>query len=101
MIGFDIPNNNYDYDFSEDEFNDNKNNTSLLDLDSSNSNLISNELQKMDKILDNKTAKNIMLWLITDYCRVHTIGYKETSQLAQLGIRRQILLPSPDKETTK
>ena len=60
-----------------------------------------NELQKMDKILDNKTAKNIMLWLITDYCRVHTIGYKETSQLAQLGIRRQILLPSPDKETTK
>ena len=60
MIRFDILNNNYDYDFSEDEFDDNKNNTSLLDLDCSNSNLISNELQKMDSKITEAESKNFL-----------------------------------------
>ena len=56
MIGFDIPNNNYDYDFSEDEFDDNKNNTSLLDLDCNKSNSISNGVQNMvSKMTEDET----------------------------------------------
>lgn len=57
------------------------------------------ELQKMDKSIDNKTAKDTMLWLISDYCRMHVIGYKETSKLIQLGLKKQLFLPSPNKET--
>lgn len=61
-------------------------------------NVVIDELQKMDKILDNRTAKNAMLWLISDYCRVHVIDYKDASKLESLGIKKQVLLPSPAKE---
>lgn len=61
-------------------------------------NVVIDELQKMDKILDNRTAKNAMLWLISDYCRVHVIDYKDASRLESLGIKKQVLLPSPEKE---
>ena len=61
-------------------------------------NVVIDELQKMDKILDNRTAKNAMLWLISDYCRVHVIDYKDASKLQSLGIKKQVLLPSPEKE---
>lgn len=57
-----------------------------------------NELQKMDKILDNTTAKNAMLWLITDYCRLHIIDYKDAAKLSALGIKKSNLLPTPNKE---
>lgn len=57
-----------------------------------------NELQKMDKILDNTTARNAMLWLITDYCRLHIIDYKDAAKLSALGIKKSSLLPTPNKE---
>lgn len=56
------------------------------------------ELQKMDKTIDNKTAKNVMLWLISDYCRVHHVNYKDAAKLESLGIKRQLLLPSQEKD---
>lgn len=56
------------------------------------------ELQKMEKIIDSKTAKNVMLWLISDYCRVHHVDYKDAAKLEKLGIKRQIFLPSPEKD---
>lgn len=56
------------------------------------------DLQKMDKIIDNKTARNTMLWLLSDYCRVHHVDYKDAAKLEKLGIKRQVFLPSIDKE---
>lgn len=56
-----------------------------------------NELQKMDKVIDCKTAKNVMLWLVSDYCRVHHINYKDAAKLEKIGIKRLVLLPSPEK----
>lgn len=63
-----------------------------------NKNLRINELMKMDKILDSPVAKNVMLWLITDYCSMHRINYKDTSKLEKLGIKSQLLLPQSNKE---
>lgn len=57
-----------------------------------------NELQRMDRVLDNPTIKNVMLWLITDYCRLHIINYKDAARLSALGIKKANLLPSSNKE---
>ena len=56
------------------------------------------ELQKMDKTIDSKTAKKVMLWLISDYCRVHHVNYKDASKLERLGIKKQLFLPSQEKD---
>lgn len=63
-----------------------------------NKNLRIDELMKMDKILDNPVAKSAMLWLITEYCSMHRIDYKDTSKLGKLGIKSQSLLPKTDKD---
>lgn len=56
------------------------------------------ELQKMDKMLDNPTVKNVMLWLLSDYCSLHIVNYKDAAKLEKLGIKRKVFLPSPNKE---
>lgn len=61
-------------------------------------NVVIEELQKMDKVLDNPTVKNVMLWLLSDYCSLHIVGYKDAAKLEKLGIKRQVFLPSPNKE---
>ncbi len=63
-----------------------------------NKNLRVDELMKMDKVLDSPVAKNIMMWLITEYCSMHRIDYKDSSKLAQLGIKSPTLLPQTNKE---
>lgn len=63
-----------------------------------NKNLRIDELMKMDKVLDNPISKNVMLWLITEYCSMHRIDYKDTSKLEKLGIKSLLLLPKSDKE---
>ena len=63
-----------------------------------NKNLRIDELMKMNKILDSPISKNAMLWLITEYCTMHRIDYKDTSKLEKLGIKSQLLLPKSDKE---
>lgn len=64
----------------------------------SNKNLRINELLKMDKILDCPISKYVMMWLITEYCTMHRIDYKDSSKLEQLGIKAKALLPKTDKE---
>ena len=56
------------------------------------------ELQKMDKVLDNATVKNVMLWLLSDYCSLHIVDFKDAAKLEKLGIKRKVFLPSPNKE---
>lgn len=55
-------------------------------------------LQKMDKVLDNATGKNVMLWLLSDYCSLHIVDFKDAAKLEKLGIKRKVFLPSPNKE---
>ena len=63
-----------------------------------NKNLRINELKKMDKIFDSPIAKNVMMWLITEYCSMHRIDYRDSAKLEQLGIKAQVLLPKDTKE---
>ena len=56
------------------------------------------ELQKMDKVLDNTTVKKVMLWLLSDYCSLHIVDFKDAAKLEKLGIKRKVFLPSPNKE---
>lgn len=63
-----------------------------------NKNLRIEELMKMDKILDCHISKNVMMWLITEYCSMHRVDYKDSSKLAQLGIKSQTLLPKTNKD---
>lgn len=63
-----------------------------------NKNLRIDELMKMDKVLDSPIAKSAMLWLITEYCSMHRIDYRDTSKLEKLGIKSQLLLPTSEKE---
>lgn len=55
------------------------------------------ELKKMDMVLNSPITKNIMLWLITDYCSMHRISYRDVSKLEKLGIKRIKLLHGRDK----
>lgn len=64
----------------------------------SNKNLRINELVKMDKFLDCPISKSVMMWLITEYCSMHRIDYKDSSKLEQLGIKAKDLLPKTNKE---
>ena len=56
------------------------------------------DLQRMDKYIDNRTARNVLLWLVSDYCKVHIIDYKDRDRLLQLGLKKKLFVPSPDKE---
>lgn len=56
------------------------------------------ELQRMDKAIDNETARKAMRWLISDYCQMHIINYRDQERLKALGLKRALFLPSPDKE---
>ncbi|WP_350501436.1 hypothetical protein, partial [Acinetobacter baumannii] len=46
----------------------------------SNKNLRIKELVKMDKILDCPISKSVMTWIITEYCSMHRIDYKDSSK---------------------
>lgn len=56
------------------------------------------ELQRMDKAIDNETARKAMRWLISDYCQMHIINYRDQERLKALGLKRALFLPTPDKE---
>lgn len=64
-------------------------------------NVVIEELQKMDKFLDNRTVKNAMLRLISDYCRVHIVDYKDASKLESLGIKKQFFFAITGKGEKK
>lgn len=56
------------------------------------------ELLKMDMILKSPIAKNIMLWIISDYCQVHRVSHSDAEQLKRIGIKYEKLLPGVDRE---
>ena len=64
----------------------------------SNKNLRIKELVKMDKILDCPISKSVMTWIITEYCSMHRIDYKDSSKLEQLGIKAKNLLSKSNNE---
>lgn len=64
----------------------------------SNKNLRIKELVKMDKILDCPISKSVMTWIITEYCSMHRIDYKDISKLEQLGIKAMNLIPKSNNE---
>lgn len=64
----------------------------------SNKNLRIKELVKMDKILDCPISKSVMTWIITEYCSMYRIDYKDSSKLEQLGIKAKNLLSKSKNE---
>lgn len=64
----------------------------------SNKNLRIKELVKMDKILDCPISKSVMTWIITEYCSMHRIDYKDSSKLEQLGIKAKNRLSKSNNE---
>lgn len=58
-----------------------------------NKNLRIDELQDINKTLKSPITKNIMLWLVVDYCSMHRIDYKDRAKLISLGIKPAKLLP--------
>ena len=61
-------------------------------------NLKIEELKDMDKVLTTPVSRNVMLWIVTDYCMMHRINYRDVPVLKELGIQSRLLLPRSDKD---